>query len=96
MTYNVCKHVRIVSDQPENVQFSAIFGTVQGQQALGLGALVHGPCDYRQTAAAADQRGIDLIESGLLVAGMADYASRPVTKRLGNALGTLEDIGGGQ
>ena len=96
MTYNVCKHVGIVSDQPENVHFSVLPGTVQGQQALGLRALIHGPCDYRQTAVTADQGIIDLAESGFLITGLADDASCSVAQWLGDALRALEDIRRGE
>ena len=96
MTYCVRKHVRIVSDQPENMHFVSLFCAVQSQQAIGLRTLVHRPRDYRQTVAAADHRGIDLSESGLLIAGTADEATGSVTQRLGDALRVLEDIGGGE
>ena len=74
------------------MHFTAVFRRVQSQKALGLGTLVHSPCDYRQTVAA-DQRGIDLSESRLLITGQADESSPSVAKGFGDVRGLLEDVG---
>ena len=74
------------------MHFAAVFRRIQSKEPLGLGPLVHSPCDYRQTVATSDQRGIDLSESRLLIIGQADKTASPVAKGFGDVRGLLEDI----
>jgi hypothetical protein len=92
MTYNICKHVGIVPYQAENLHFSIFCSGIQGQQPLGFGTLVYGPGDDRQRTVTAKIRGIDLSESGFLIAGPADDVSGTVPERSGDILGVFEDV----
>ena len=96
MTYNICKHVGVIPYQAENLHFSIFRRGIQGQQPLGFGALVYCPGDDRQRAVASEIRGIDLSESGFLIAGPADDASGSVPERPGDIRGVFEDVRRGE
>ena len=92
MTYDISKHIGVVSYQAENLHFSVFRVGIQGQKSLGFGTFVDGPGDDGQRPVTPEIRGIDLSESGLLVGGPADDVPGPVPEGFGDVLRVLEDV----